>query len=107
MYVLRLNHLDLRTCALALADASHRRPRNADETPLSRSLARRLSEVYPVAVAKGEVYVDCRDEEALLLRDVLAEAADGWSVAGSFRYREQAQSLPFTPPEAVLARLEA
>ena len=107
MFILRLNHLDLRTCALALAESARRRPRGDEWTPVSRSLSRRLSEAYPVAVAKGEAYVDCRDAEALLLRDALAEAADGWSFAGSLRYREQAQSLPFTSPEALLARLEA
>lgn len=107
MFVLRLNHLDIRTAALALGDASRRRPKGDEATVASRRLADRLHEALPVTLAQGEAFVDTGLDEALVLREALADACDGRSVAGSFRYRAQASSLPFTPPEALLARIAA
>mgnify|MGYP000855317805 FL=1 len=107
MFVLRLNHLDIRTAALAIAEAARRRRRDDSLARASRRLADRLHEALPVTLARGEAYLDVPDEEAFLLRDALADACDGWSIAGPFRYRAQAQSLPFTRPEALLARLGA
>lgn len=107
MYVLRLDHLALRTCALALAESARRRPRGDEQAPVSRNLARTLAEHVTPTLAKGESFVGMSDAEAFLLRDALREAADAWPLGGSLRYHEQAKSLRHASPESVLSLMEA
>ncbi len=100
---LTLNHLDIRTSALALAEVSRRRPRGEEtrETGLSRNLARLLEESYPVAVARGEVVIELSDESLFLLGTCLNRAAQGSAWYGS------RVNVPTTSFRALAARLEA
>jgi hypothetical protein len=103
MFTLRLNHLDIRAAALAIAETSRRRPRGEErsEAAASRNLARVLAEAYPVALATGEVVLDVTEEAAFLLGTSLNRAAKGPRWYGS------RATLPVASFRAVAARLEA
>jgi hypothetical protein len=77
MFTLHLNHNDLRTAALAVAEAARKRRRDDSLTRASRRLADRFSEVFPVALAKGEVTLDVQEDEALVLHSALLSASSG------------------------------
>lgn len=102
MTILTLGHLDIRTSALALAEASRTRTRDEKrDNTVSRGLARLLEESYPVAVARGEVVLELSDETLSLLGMCLNRAAEGSSWYGS------RATVPTTSFRALARRLEA
>ena len=100
MFTVRFSHLDLRTAALALAEASRRRPRGSERVP-SASLSAKLSEAFPVALARGEAPVSLTEgERSLLASSLAAVPADGY-------YAPRASGLRFSSPAYVAAQVAA
>lgn len=99
MFTLHLSHLDIRTAALAVAEAARKRAKDDSLHTASRRLADRLAEAVPETLTRGEARLDLREDEWFVLATSLNLAARG---SGYYR-----PSLPITSPRALAARLEA
>lgn len=75
MFTLTLDSAEFRTLALALAECSRRRVRGDEDGPVSRALARSLSEHVGSVAAKGHVVLGLSDRETRVAREALVAAA--------------------------------
>lgn len=98
MFTVRFSHLDIRTAALAVAEASRRRPRGSARVP-SASLSAKLSEAFPVALSHGEAVLALTEpERALLSGSLAAVPADGY-------YAPRVSGVPLSSPAYVATQV--